>query len=346
MRAVLTAFVTAGLGVALFAGLNLPLPWLLGPIFACLLAALMGVPLGGIGWLNDGMRTILGVAVGASLTPSVIAGFPAMWPTLAMVPVMVFLIGAIGVPYFQKLCGYDFPTAYYVAMPGGLQDMIAFGEEAGANVRSLSLVHATRVMVIVVALPFLLKGIWEVDLTRPPGAAAANVPLLELAIMVACAILGWRGAKRIGLFGASILGPLIVAAAVTLAGGLHHRPPAEAIWAAQFFIGMGIGSKYAGITLTEVRRDLLAALGFCVILILLTVGFVELAYGLGLAPGLEALLALAPGGQAELTVLALIVGADMAFVVAHHMLRIFIVIMGAPVAARWAGLRTSPPPRG
>jgi uncharacterized membrane protein AbrB (regulator of aidB expression) len=49
---------------------------------------------------------------------------------------------------------------------------------------------------------------------------------------------------------------------------------------------------------------------------------------------MEALLALAPGGQAELTVLALIVGADVAFVVAHHVLRIFVVILGAPIAAR------------
>ncbi len=334
MIRVASAFVTAGLGVALFYLLALPLPWLLGPIFACLIAALTGIPLGGIKPLNESMRTILGVAVGATLTPAVIATFPAMWPTLILVPVMVAAIGILGVPYFQRVCGYDFPTAYYATMPGGLQDMIVFGEEAGGNVRALSLIHATRVLVIVVALPFILKGIWQADLSNPPGEAVATIPLEELGIMVVCAILGWRAAKRIGLFGASILGPLILTAMVTLAGGLHYRPPAEAIWAAQFFIGMSIGSKYAGITMQEVRRDLSAGLGFCLLLIVLTLIFVEAIYGLGLAPGMETLLAFAPGGQAELTVLALIVGADVAFVVAHHVLRIFIVIMGAPVAAK------------
>ena len=129
--------------------------------------------------------------------------------------------------------------------------------------------------------------------------------------------------------------PLILTAIVTLLGGLHNRPPAEAIWAAQFFIGMNIGANYSGITMTEVRRDLTASLGFCVLLIFLTILFVEAVYMLDLAPGMEALLAFAPGGQAELTVLALIVGADMAFVVAHHVLRIFVVILGAPVAARF-----------
>lgn len=334
MIPVLLAFVVAGAGVAVFSALALPLPWLLGPIAACLLAALLRVPMGAIKPLNDGMRTILGVAVGATLTPAVLATFPAMWPTLLCVPVMVVVIGIAGVPYFTRIWGYDRATAYYSTMPGGLQDMLIFGEEAGGNPRTLSLIHATRVLVIVVALPFLLQGIWDADLSNPPGRPAATVPWPQMALMVVCAILGWQCAKRIGMFGASILGPLIATGAVAMAGILQNRPPVEAIWAAQFFIGMSIGSKYAGITMAEVRRDLTAGLGFCVILIVLTLIFVEAILLLDLAPGMETLLAFAPGGQAELTVLALIVGADMAFVVAHHMLRIFVVILGAPLVAR------------
>lgn len=337
MMPILNSFVIAALGVVAFHLLGLPLPWLLGPITACLAAALMGVPMRGIKPLNDSMRTILGVAVGATLTPAVLATFPSMWTTLILVPLMVFCIGLVGIPYFRRVWRYDFPTAYYATMPGGLQDMLVFGEEAGGNVRTLSLIHATRVLVIVVALPFILRGIWDADLSNPPGEPASTLPLGEMALMVACAILGWQVARRVGLFGASILGPLIATGIVAMLGLLTHRPPAEAIWAAQFFIGMTIGSKYAGITLSEVRRDLVAGLGFCLLLIILTLIFVEVIYGFGLASGQEALLAFAPGGQAELTVLALIVGADMAFVVAHHLLRIFVVILGAPLAARLFG---------
>ena len=43
-------------------------------------------------------------------------------------------------------------------MPGGVQDMIVFAEEAGANVRSVSLIHATRILVIVVFLPIVLSS--------------------------------------------------------------------------------------------------------------------------------------------------------------------------------------------
>lgn len=331
---ILMTFAIAALGVALFHLLVLPLPWLLGPIFACLISALVGVRMQSIKLVNEAMRTVLGVAVGATFTPVLLMSMVGMWPTLMMIPLMIVVIGLIGVPYFQRIWGFDFATSYYSTMPGGLQDMLVFGEEAGGNPRSLSLIHATRVLVIVVALPFILQGLWDADLSNPPGAPATSIPPLQLALMVVCAIVGWQGAKRIGMFGASILGPLIIAAACALGGLLLHRPPVEAIWAAQFFIGMTVGTKYTGITMTEVRRDLAAGLGFCGILIVLTLIFVEAVYMMGLAPGMEALLAFAPGGQAELTILALIVGADMAFVIAHHVLRIFVVILGAPLFAR------------
>lgn len=334
MKSAAYAFAVSLLGVGAFHVLALPLPWLLGPILSCLIAALLRVPMTSYGLLNNGMRTILGVAVGTTLTPAVLSTFPGMWPTLTLVPVMILLIGALGIPYFLYVWRFDFPTAYYATMPGGLQDMIAFGEESGANVRTLSLIHATRVLVIVLSLPFLLRGIWEADLTSPPGAPLQNVPVFELVLMVVCAIVGWRVAKRVGLFGASILGPMILTAAFALGGAFTTRPPAEAIWAAQFFIGMTIGTKYAGITMAEIRRDLVAGLGFCLILFVLTLIVVEAIYQTGLAPGMEALLSFAPGGQAEMAVLALIVGADVAFVIAHQVLRIVVVILGAPIAAR------------
>ncbi len=333
-------YLIAGIGVALFQWLHLPLPWLLGPIFACLIAALLGVQLRGVELVNTLMRTVLGVAVGATLSMAVVISMASMWPTLLMMPVMILASAVIGVPYFRRLWGFDFPTSYYSAMPGGLQDMLLFGEEAGGDVRALSLIHATRVLVIVASLPFILSYFWDVDLNNPPGAPATSIAPEQLLLMVICGVVGWQIAKRVGLFGASILGPLILAAILAVAGILQHRPPAEAIWAAQFFIGMTVGTKYVGVTMEEIRRDVAAALGFCVILLILAALFTEAVVLLELAPPLEALLAFAPGGQAEMTILALMAGADVAFVVAHHLMRIVVVIIGAPVAARLFGDQT------
>ncbi len=322
-------------GAGAFWWLGLPLPLLLGPMFACLAAALAGMPLKGVPPISEAMRPVLGVAVGASLTPALFARLGDMALSVSLVPVFILLIGLTGYPYFRRLWGFDHATSYYAAMPGGLQDMLLFGIEAGANPRALSLIHTTRVLVIVSLMPFLIRWLYELPLSGPPGKHAGAIPPFEFVIMAVCGVVGWWLARRIGLFGAPMLGPMIVAGAVAFADGLHFRPPAEAMWVAQFFLGIGIGVKYVGITMAEIRRMLIASLGYCVMLTVLSIAFAETVIQAGIAPPLDAILAFAPGGQAEMVLLAIIAGTDVAYVVTHHLLRVVLVILGAPFAARW-----------
>jgi len=333
--ATLYAFCAAAAGVALFLVLGIPLPWLLGSMFGCLAAALIGVPLAGLPVISVPVRTILGVAVGASITPAVLGQLGGWALSIVLVPPFIVVIGAVGYPYFRHLWRFDPATSFYGAMPGGLQDMLIFGEEAGGSARIMSLIHATRVLIVVSVLPPILALWLGLDLTGAPGVPARDLPLGELTLMVVLAIGGWKLAQAVGLFGATILGPLIVTAAASLLGVLHHRPPAEAIVVAQFFIGLAVGTHYSGITWSEVRRVVAAALGYCVLLAGLSAGFIAFAYGLGVAPLAEIILALSPGGQAEMALLAIVAGADVAYVVTHHIARIVIVIIGAPLVARW-----------
>lgn len=333
-RARLFTLGIAAAGVAVFLALDLPLPFLFGPMAACLVAALAGVKMQGMGQVGTGARTILGVAVGASITPALVGQLPVMAASLAFMPLYIALIGLIGVPFFRRVCGYDPITAYYAAMPGGLQDMVVFGQEAGGNVRALSLIHATRVLIVVTLVPILLTHLYGLGLTQPIGAPASTLPLSEMLIMVVAALVGWKGGEKLKLFGASIIGPMIVTAALSLTDVLHHRPPAEAILVAQYFIGMGIGVYYVGVTVRELRRDVLAGTAFAVLLAILAAAFTVLVTRAGLAPAVEGFLAFAPGGQAEMTVLAIIAGADLGFVIVHHLTRVVLVITGAPIVAR------------
>jgi membrane AbrB-like protein len=328
-------FALCALGVLAFRALDLPLPFLLGPLFACLIAALAGVRLATFAPLTDLMRTILGVAVGASITPALLGDLPAMALSLLLVPLFLLVSGVAGYPYLRRVCGLDRGTAFYAAMPGGLQDMLLFGEEAGGDPRALSLLHATRILLIVTIVPAMLTLIWSVDLTVTPGAPASSFTAGQLALLAAAGIVGWRAARRVGLLGASILGPMILTAALSLSGLVTQRPPSEAIQAAQFFIGMVVGAKYSGITMHEVRRFLTAGLGHAVILTVIAAIFAEAVVLLGFAPPIDAILAFAPGGQAEMALMAIVAGADVAFVIAHHVLRIVLVITCAPVVFRW-----------
>jgi membrane AbrB-like protein len=337
-RGRLTALGAAGGGSAAFVLLGLPLPFLLGPMAGCLVAGLAGAQMRGMGQLGHAMRTILGVAVGASITPEMVDALPRMAASLALVPVYLILAGVAGYPLLRRVFGFDHPTAYYGAMPGGLQDMLIFGEEAGANPRALSLIHATRVALIVMLAPPLLWAFWGVDLYRPPGQPASATPLLQIALMLLAGLGGWFAALKLRLFGASILGPMIATAALSLSGLITMRPPAEAIWTAQIFIGLAVGVRYSGLTWRELRHDVAAGATLSLYLALLTLIFAEAVYLLNLAPQLEAFMAFAPGGQAEMAVLALLAGADLAFIVAHHITRIVLVILLSPLVVKlWKG---------
>lgn len=327
-------FVLAASGTALFWLLGLPLPFLFGPMAFCLAGALAHLPLKGFGTVSVAARTILGVAVGASITPDVISELPRMALSVALIPVFIAIIALVGVPFFRKLWGFDAPTAYYAAMPGGLQDMVIFGTEAGGNPRALSLIHGTRVLIIVTLAPVILTQFYGAGLSNPVGEPAASLPVHELLIMVVAAWVGWKGGEKIGLFGASILGPMIVTAALSLADIIHSRPPAEAILAAQFFIGCGIGVQFLGVTWSELTRVVAAGVAYVLVLAVLAAGFAALVTLAGLGMPVPAFLAFAPGGQAEMTVLAIVAGADLGYVITHHLTRIVIVIVGAPLAAR------------
>ena len=322
-------------GVLAFSLLNLPLPFLFGPMLFCLIAALFKRPLQGFGQVSVAARTILGVAVGASITPEVISRIPDMIGSVVFIPLYIVVIALVGVPFFYRICRFDKVTAYYAAMPGGLQDMVIFGTEAGGDGRALSLIHATRVLIIVTLAPLILTFGFGASLDAPIGEPAVSLPVNELVLMAVAALVGWKGGEKLKLFGASILGPMLVTAMLSLLGFIHARPPAEAILTAQFLIGVGIGVGYVGVTLLELRRIVLAGISFVFILALLALIVTEIVVVSGLAAPLEGFLAFAPGGQAEMTVLSIVASADLGFVIVHHLTRIFLVISLAPLAIRF-----------
>ncbi|MBV1868874.1 MAG: AbrB family transcriptional regulator [Marinosulfonomonas sp.] len=324
----------AALGAAVFVWLGLPLPLLMGPMMGCLVFALAGTKMQDLGVLGVFFRTFLGVLIGSNVTPELLHSLPTHWPTLLLIPVYILAIGAVGYPFLHKVMGFDPVTSYYAALPGGLQDMVLFGEAAGGDVRAMSLIHATRIVVIVALVPFLMAFVLDLELSRPPGISAADTPLHEIILLIVSGVAGWKIAERVGMVGASLLGPLILTAVLVLTGVITSRPPVEMIWIAQLSIGMAIGTKYSGITAKELREDVVAGFLFSLLLAALSIIFILIILQFRSGRDLDVWLSFLPGGQAEMAMIAIIAGADVGFVVAHHVLRLFTVILFAPVVIR------------
>ena len=197
--------------------LDTPLPFLFGSLFGCLIASLAGIELRGMPKVSSISRTVLGVAIGTTLTWDVITTIPQYALTLAMVPLYVVAISSVGYPYFRKILKYDRVTAYYASMPGGLQDMIVFGIEAEA-IRGHYRLSRDSLFGFDHTGANCSDAVFWIQLDNPLGSPITELPLVENVGLLLTGIAGMMLFKKMKLFGADILGPLMLAAPLAMSG--------------------------------------------------------------------------------------------------------------------------------
>jgi len=329
------------IGGALFFTLHMPLAWMLGAMLCVTAATLAGVPTGLPNPLRATFVAVLGIMLGSAFTPAIIGQFTAWAGGFLIATIYVIAATFLVYRFFSRHAGFDRVTAYFAATPGGVNEMSVVGQAMGGDIRRISLVHTVRVLSVVTLVPFFFRATSGASLPPLPQNAAhlADLALRDGALLAAAGLLGARLALRWNFPAAALTGPLIMSAAIHLAGVTAAKPPIEIIAMAQVVVGSAIGARFTGLSLQQVRRIALTG-------IMSSAGMVALAVamGVGLAPlvgvhPVALVLALAPGGLAEMSLVALIMGEDTAFVSTMHIWRITLVIMAAPLVFRWLKLK-------
>lgn len=321
------------LGGVLFHALALPLPWMLGALFVTMAASVAGLPVAGPTRLRPAVVAVIGVLLGSRFTPEVMGQLGDMALTLAILVVYLVAVALVVVPFYRFAGRQDWTTAYFAGMPGGLTEMIEFGEARGANVPAIVLAHSLRIVVTIALMGFLFRVVLGADVGAVAVAKGPGLGLTDAAILTASALLGAVLGSWARLPAPTFLGPLILSAAAHLAGFTESAPPPVLVNLAQVMLGTILGCRFLGIQPAMLARAGLLSLGSTV----LTLGLAGVAgLAMGRAVGVEldqALLALAPGGLTEMGLIALAIHADVAFVALHHVARILIVLVLAPLAA-------------
>ena len=329
LKAALT-FSIGALGAWVFHWLSLPLPWLLGAVSASLLASLAHAPVGISGRLRAVLLVVLGIMLGASFTPDVLARAGDWIPTLIGVVAYLAVVTLAAFFYCRKWVKMDRVTAVFSALPGGLSQMVIVGEENGADIRSLTLTHAVRVASVLMVLPLFLTC-W-----RENSAPADLLPPMLWSQRDALIIIGSAaGGVLLGhlarLPAHYLTGPLLVSAAVHLSGLVSTSAPPAISILVQIALGSAIGARFSGISVRELGRLMLLAFGLALMMMGITLIFAALlAAGTGL-PFDALVLALAPGGFAEMALAALSMNIDPSFVSTHHGLRLILIVILAPI---------------
>lgn len=318
------------------AAAGLPLPWMLGPMIGNTLAALLHLPVRGPARLRPLVIPVIGVLLGSAITAEVLGQIGRWSVTFAFL--IPFLVAAAAGSYaiYRRIGGYDPVTAFFSAMPGGLNDMLILGAAAGGEEKRIALAHATRILFVIlfVVLFFgLFLGVTtggDVDNHVPMDALSVR----DWLILGACAALGVPLGQALRLPAGPILGPMLLSGAAHVAGLVTVAPPTAVVIVAQVVIGTVIGCRFIGATLREVGRDIWLGALSSTAMLAVAVGFALVLQGATGVDLSQAFLAYSPGGLAEMSLLALAMGQDAAYVSVVHVVRITLVIFAASPAFR------------
>ena len=316
--------------------IGMPLPWMLGPMIGTTIAAMAGLPVRGPGKLRPVVIPVIGVLLGSGITAELFGQLGSWALTLVLLPLFLSAAAAVSYAVYRRLGGYDPVTAFYAAMPGGLNEMLILGGAAGGDEKKIALAHAARVL-IVIFLVVLYFGI--VLGVRSGQGGRTFVPLTALSvadylILAACAALGAIAGKRLGLPAAPVFGPMILSGVVHVAGWVHVAPPTVIVIVAQVVIGTVIGARFVGASVRDILRDIAIGLVATVGMLFVAIVFAETIAAVTGMPLSQAFLAYAPGGLTEMSLLTLTLGQDIAYVSVTHIIRITVIIAVAPIVFR------------
>ena len=147
---------------------------------------------------------------------------PQFWISgLAILP---FILVAHGGSYLfmRRLGGYRRLDAYFASLPGGIVDSAVLAEQAGADLRIVTVQHFIRIILVVVSVPLLFLFVQGDVVGSLAGEtiATATYDNVDVLLILAIAMIGLAVGRWTGLPVSHMMVPLLFSL-------VHCRSPAR-----------------------------------------------------------------------------------------------------------------------
>jgi membrane AbrB-like protein len=313
--------------------LGLPAAWMMGAAVAVAAAGVFGLPMVIPPLLNIVTLIAAGLMMGASVSRDSFA-LIAQWPLtmLAMTIELVVIVVATGW-LLRRLFGLDRGTAYLSSFPGQMSMVMSIAAGGVGDPRQIAVIQATRVLVLVSCVPLgaLLLPLGHVTAT-PAGAATEIGPLALVGVAVACGLTGYLF-NRLRLPAGWALGAMAAALAAKFGGLFDGAMPPVPFAITLVALGSLIGSRFSGMTLRELRLTAAGGLFGTAFTIAVTSAIALAVWPLVDMPLGQIWIAFAPGALEGMGALGVALGYDAAFIAAHHVARLILLIIAMPTVA-------------
>jgi hypothetical protein len=340
LRRVAETLAIAAAGGAALGLAGLPAGWLSGSIIAVAGASLAGRPLLMPTRLMRAIFVLIGISLGAVVTPASLHGVAAYPLSVAVLVVAIAVVGIAGAGYLRLVHGWDKASAYLAASPGAMSQVIVLAAEIGADLRAVAIVQTMRVVIIAVGLPtgLALLGLANTAARRSIGGAFEPSQLGELVLLLVASGAVAALAHRVRFPGGLLFGAMVASGALHGSGLVHAVMPWWAVNTAQIALGAVTGARFVGTPLRLLARFVAAAFGSFAVSVAVVAVFAAGLVTLLSVHVAEVLIAFAPGSVDAMMLLALALNLDPVYVGAHHLTRILLVSVAMPLIARH-GLR-------
>ncbi|MHC1557683.1 AbrB family transcriptional regulator [Actinomycetospora sp. C-140] len=345
LLAVLTAAATVGL-----AALSVPSAALFAGLAVATALALAGLGPAAVDKRATAVgQAVIGVVIGLLARPETLGAVAADWLPVLLISVAT-LVASMGAGLAMGLQrGVSPLTGMLAQTAGGASGLVAISRELGGDERVVSVVQYLRVGLVTATMPVVAVvgyGAGHVGASSTGGDTATTAPWwVGLLVLAGCSVVGIPVARRLHVPAGALLGPMILAAALSLSGVLVGvSVPSLLVDVAYAVIGWQAGLRFTRQALATVLRvlPLATALILAVIAVCAGLGLV-LSWATGMTP-LEGYLATTPGGVYAVLATAISSGVDVTSVVAVQVLRVLLMLIVAPLLARVVGRRTASTP--
>lgn len=330
----------AGLIVALAAGylcawLRTPLPWMIGPLFAVAGARLAGFHLVALPGARYAGQWIIGSALGLYFTPTVVHQVALLAPWMVVAGVYALMSGIICGIVLARLANVDLQTGFFASVPGGATEMSILAERFGARTDLVAVAQSLRIMMVVSLIPFLYTWI-DVHGADPYVQGAREFSWRGIGLLMMLTALGGAALHRFRFPNGWVIGALCVSLPLTAFEVNLSSVPSWVSNAGQLLIGCSLASRFKRDFLSRAPR-FVSAVSVTVLLAMILAAL----FGALLAWAMPAhiatmILAMAPGGVAEMSITAKVLQLGVPVVTAFHVARMVLLVSVTGLLYQWA----------
>lgn len=332
---------TAILGGWVFQVCQLPLSWLLGPMFGTILYVRLAKhsPKLPFSFRDIGLL-VIGYIIGKQFTKQTLIEMGIHLPSMLLMTVVMIAFSLILAFITSKLTHSNLKSTVAGCIPGGLSQMVAISSEIkGIDLTVVTIIQISRILSVMILVPLLVYSpiLYGNQAIATVTAAVESASyhwviflLLFFCYLIANLVRKWKFPAPF------MIGPMLLIATISIVGVDLPAIPTSLTSLAQILVGIDLGLqiKFGNIENKAKFLSVVAVTSSLLVLFSLVLGYILVSVDSDISL-LTAFIGLAPGGMAEMAVLGQSVHANLPIITTYQLFRLLFILFCVPIIMKW-----------